>query len=226
MVVVASLTPTACAGGLAVPGSFTGGAAASGPDLTLTAPTCLQVGDIMLAQVVRDQSNQNLVSAWTSPAGWTRAAQVGDPGGNGTYSSVWWKVATATDLPGSTTYTWSTSHGNLGSAAMLVYRGYSQVTPVDATSGAWGVGTSLTAPSVTTTAANEVLVAFFAVKDKTVTLSLPGRHDHEYDYLPSNSPDYNIGAADEQLGAAGATGSRLATASGKGWAAQLVALRH
>lgn len=217
---------SACPAPLMVANSFYGSASATSADLTITVPAAIQVNDVMLVQIARDHSDKNVGHMTPPPCGcWTLAVETGDPNTNGAYSSIWWKVATSTD-PG-TSYTWKAGGGSKGTAAIVAYRGVSTTAPIDGTpSGAWGNGTSLTAPSVTTTAANDVLVHFATELDPKTSITLPPGMTQEYNYLPASSPDVRIGAADQTVATAGPTGTRTTTASAAHlWDAQLVALR-
>ncbi len=210
---------------IVVPNSFYGGAAATNANLTITVPSAIQANDVMLVQIARDHSDNNVGKMTPPPCGcWTLAVETGDKNSNGAYSSIWWKVATSTD-PG-TSYSWVAGGGGKGTAAIIAYRGVNTTAPIDVVSGAWGNGTSLTAPSVTTTFANDVLVHFATEWDSKTSITLPSGMTQEYNYLPASSPDIRIGAADQTLANPGATGTRTTTASAShNWDAQLVALR-
>jgi hypothetical protein len=113
--------------------------------------------------------------------------------------------------------------GKKGSGGILVYRGVDTVNPVDVSSGGVGQGTTLTAPSVTTTPGG-VLLALFGTKKNTslsTVAGMTGRYENQNTIggLPSSS------ANEQTLGAAGATGARSSTAGeSEKWVAQLVAL--
>ncbi len=177
-----------------------------GPSAAITVPASTQTGDLLIT--FTGTSNPNV----TAPAGWN-LLRADDHGAAGSYTKVYWRVATAGD-PG-TTYTW-TSSGSVygGGSVMLVYRGIDQTTPFDTHGGGIYSGTtSLTAPSITTTVGDTRLVALYfheAGGDTSTTITEPPGMTEVFE---GGSASRTMEVADEEFAATGATGSRTATAS-------------
>ena len=99
------------------------------------------------------------------------------------------------------------------SGTLLAYRGVASVSPVLVNNGVTATGTTLTAPSVTTPVGCGRLVAFYGVWN-TATLSTPTGMTQRATAI-NTEVDWNsrVLATDEILGAAGATGTRVSTAT-------------
>jgi hypothetical protein len=191
---------------------------ASTTSISLSRPTGTATGDVMLALLdVRGTSTV------TAPAGWTLIR-------TDTYTAslrlhAYWRVATASD-PAS--WTWTFSGSRLAAGAIHAYSGVNTANPIDASGGAPAPAASptATAPSITTTVPNTMLVAFFAnLADSTWTP--PAGFTERADLIGTSSSQFtSLLSADALRPAAGATGDVSANASkSSGNAAQLIALR-
>jgi hypothetical protein len=162
-------------------------------------------------------------SSVTAPAGWTLIR-------TDTYTTslrmhAYWRVATAADP---VSWTWTFSGSRLAAGAIHAYSGVDTTTPIDASGGAPAPSASATstAPSITTTVANTMLVAFYAnLADATWTP--PAGFTERADLIGTSPTQFtSMLSADALRPAAGATGPQTANASkSSGNAAQLIALR-
>ncbi len=129
--------------------------------LTLDAPSGVEAGDVMLAEVAVRGTPRI-----TRPAGWTA---IRSDKTSGQKQSIYYKVATATEP---TTYAWAFSRAKPAAGGILDYAGVDTSSPIDAVGGQVNTSsTSLTAPSIVTTANADMLGAFF---DVTRRIALPG----------------------------------------------------
>jgi len=71
--------------------------------VTITAPAGLATGDVLVAFVAQNSSNLPIVSA--VPAGWTSVLEQDNGASIGV--AVYSRVATSTDVAGTTTYKWT-----------------------------------------------------------------------------------------------------------------------
>ena len=146
-----------------------------GTSLTINAPSGLTTGDLLLAQVTaRDNLTTAGVTTITAPTGWTEVPTASFTG-NATifqfaYTCV---VGSAGCATSSTSWTWSwpctagscAGAGGVadGSGGIFQFSGVNTSTPIDvAGNSGKGTTTPATAPAVTTTQANDEIVAFFA----------------------------------------------------------------
>ena len=190
------------------PISFVGGngGANNNSPLTLNVPAGVQAGDLLIAQVGYERT---MATSVPTPAGWTRHVDRD----NGTiYGQViFYRWATASE-PASYTIPHASGAASI-SGTLLAYRGVASVSPVLANNGTVAAGTTLTAPSITTTAGCGRLVAFYGLWN-TATLSTPVGMTQRATAI-NTEVDWNsrVLAADESLGGAGATGTRVSTAT-------------
>lgn len=123
---------------------------------TVSKPTGLQVGDVMIAHVVMNDD-----TAATGPSGWTKYDDDVD-GTNHFRSQVWYVVATSTQT-GASNFTWTDPAGANSPmwGAISAYRGVdTSGVPIHAasqTSFTTDGATSVTGPSVTTTVTSTIL---------------------------------------------------------------------
>ncbi|MDP9331341.1 MAG: LamG domain-containing protein [Actinomycetota bacterium] len=192
--------------------------AANAGDTTLLipAPSAAQPGDVLLAEVaVRD------TPVITPPEGWvllrsdlTRAQT----------QSVYYRIATGAEP---TSYTWTFSEAVTAAGGILDYGGVDSSNPIDVYDGrANGKSTSLTAPSITTTRTGDAVIAFFDIT-RNNTVEPPASMTERFDGASNTVVPYiTVECADQIKAKAGATGTRIATASLAGVSiGQLVALR-
>ena len=198
--------------------SASAGSNATTATLTIAAPSSVVAGDVMVAGVdVR--GNPSI----TPPAGWSLVRM--DSIATQMRQALYVHVAGGSEP---SAYTWSFGKSQSAAGAILVYAGVDSASPIDAHSGAVNdVGsTAVLAPTLTTTGTDEMLIGFFGVVTaKTFT---PPAGMIERSDLTSTGGLYPISAstADQVQAIAGATGDRIATASGSAKnIGQLVALR-
>jgi hypothetical protein len=201
--------------------TFRGASSANNPTATtivIPKPAGVVAGDAMLAAVAF-RGNPTI----TPPAGWTLVRQ--DVNGNTHRQAVFVKVAGGSE-PASYTFTLSSAQSAAG--GIVAYSGVDQASPVDAHGGQINTSsTSATAPSITTTGPDRMVVAFYATPNLT-TFTSPGGMTERYDQQVPAANQYKVTAtADDQLVAGtGGTGTRVATvANSAASVGQLVALR-
>jgi hypothetical protein len=185
--------------------------------LVIPAPSGIESGDVLLAEVaVRDEPTI------TTPTGWVFLRS--DVSTAPQTQSVYYLVATDTEP---TSYTWTFTNARAAAGGILDYSGVNSFDPIDAHAGqANGKSTSLTAPSITTTVTGDVVIAFFDVT-RNNQVEPPAPMTERFD-VASNavSPYLTAECADQIKAKVGATGRRTSTASLAGVnIGQLVALR-
>ena len=168
-------------------------------------------GDLMLLLVDASYSDADV----TPPAGWTAAATVDNESLFETELRLYWKIAASE--PSSYTVQISGQGGgnNIGSAIIWSYTGVHATTPVDvsATTRQTSSSTSATAPSVTTTQADTMLICIAGVNNTTaVSFTAPGGMTERFDGRHASAGQV-IGIFEEAIASAGATGTRVATCS-------------
>ena len=183
-----------------------GGAVTS---LTITKPTGVVAGDVMLAQI--DVRGGSLVTFSTVPTGWALVT-------NGRINSttilaqaVYYKVAGGAE-PAS--YTWGFTNGRAG-GGIAAFRGVDNAAPINASSGqANASSTNIVAPSITTTVANTMLVGLFGTAQSD-TITPPALHSVGIPSTASGAGPNGatIESAYVTRAAVGATGSRTATST-------------
>jgi RHS repeat-associated protein len=207
---------------ISVVGRATGGDAGTAPQITITLPAGITANDQILVASTTSASN-----ATATPDGYTLAGTY--PGTNVSATTLFRRTASG----GETSLTLHYANELFPKAVVaVVYRGVNPVQPFDATAAGVGSGTTVTAPSLTTTLANERLVlfegAFSQINVVPVTWIPPTGMTDRAD--KSDLPQASAAIADQTLTTAGATGTRTATLSptvtvGTDLTAVLVALR-
>lgn len=124
-------------------------------NLPLNKPADVAVGDFMLASVAIHDGNAVVV---TPPTGWTQILRTD----NETNVSVvtYWKAVGASE-PSS--YLWTLSPQTRAQGGITRYSGVDPANPIDVVAGNGGLGTIATTSSVTTSVANEIVVAVYAL---------------------------------------------------------------
>src|SRR5439155_3854955 len=198
--------------------SATNGAGAAA--LTLAAPAGVAAGDLLLAQVTVRSST----TAITPPGGWALVRR--DNTSQSIAAALYVKVATGAEPGG---YTGAFDAAQKASGGVAAYSGVDPAAPVDAHGGQYNVlTTAATAPSVTTSSANDRLV-FFASVTANTAVAPPGGMAERWDLGAPNDATNGTTSemADQALTAAGASGDRVGTPAASGYSnvAQLAALR-
>ncbi len=171
---------------------------------TLTKPASTLVTDVLVAQL----TVKGAAITVAPPVGWMQTLSTPSPG-NSLTQYIYYKVATDTE-PAS--YTWSLSAARVVAAGLTTCRGVTNTAALVNASGAQTQGSvngSITAPSITTTVANTMLLAFFAgASNTTITANTPLANQYSQNNGGQNVAD---SAGHQALAAAGATGTRTAT---------------
>jgi hypothetical protein len=187
--------------------------------LTINKPSGVITGDFLLAQITFEKGSDAGTNTQITPAGWTLAVRTDNSTNIG--QAILYKFATASE-PAS--YTWTFNQSVKAAGGILRYTGVRPVDPINVSLGSTGDSGNLTAPSVTSTEANTLLVAFFGIK-KTTTLSEPAGMTSRY--FQQNLQDVTIRARDEVRSAAGATGTRTSVPGAQEkWVAHSIVLRQ
>jgi hypothetical protein len=185
--------------------------------LVLPRPAEVVAGDVMVA-TLDGRGNPSFVA----PGGWTLIRL--DAHGYVVRKATYYKVATGSE-PASYTWTWSGVQAAAG--GILAFANVDAGSPIVAHSGATSSGssTSITAPSVSTIGGSMVVGLFDTAQNTTVG---PPAGLTEWFESTSNTGSYPVvsEAAGALQAAAGATGSRVATAGKPAQnIGQLIALR-
>src|SRR6266404_3872132 len=125
--------------------------------LTINKPT-VSTGDLMLATIAIHGGSAANIN--TVPTGWTQIART-DNDASITLVS-YWKVAGGSE-PSS--YEWIVDGQTTAKGGITKYSGVDGTTPVDASAGNAGLGLTATTSAITTTAANDEVIAVFAVDE-------------------------------------------------------------
>ena len=184
-------------------GTASAGDAGTATSTTVTLPAGITVNDQILVAITT-QSDLTV----TTPSGYTVVGTY--PAGTASKTIVYRRTAAGSE----TSVTLSYSGLRQKSIVAAVYRGVDPTNPIDVSSSASAVNaTSVTAPSVTTTAVNDRLVLFGGANGNAlpVTWNAPAGMTDQVHY--SGLPLSAAALADQTLGAAGATGTRTATTS-------------
>jgi hypothetical protein len=197
-------------------GSTSSDNGAGATTLELSVPIGTQENDVMLAQVtIEGQSNVEV----TPPEGWTLEDSASRA--NDLVQKIYSKVATDAEL---VSQTWTFDESRRASGGIVVYDGVRTADPIDDIDASSQTGTTLTAPSVTTSEDGGRLVVFFGINNNA-TLTTPTGMTELYEHPNTTGTLPTSSANDEPRPTAGDTESRASTASAEGaWVAHSVAL--
>jgi type II secretory pathway pseudopilin PulG len=143
--------------------------------VAVIAPSGMTAGDLLLAGL----SYQGTCMA--TPSGWTLIrCDTNTSGGNNVTSSVFYKVATSSDVTaGSFSFATGGTSGTVG--GIIAYTGQDPSAPIDTSGAATGSSTTATTPTMSVTS-NSRLVSFFAARgNTTVTPIDPGNSATNWD---------------------------------------------
>jgi phosphodiesterase/alkaline phosphatase D-like protein len=178
--------------------------------LGLGVPAGTQPGDLLVASLGFGKSGSTSQPTLTPPAGWTLVSRT-NQGTEGTLA-VYRHVFAA----GETTYAWTTNVSVGGSVFLAAFGGVDTSNPIDVSAGQVTTkrGTAISTPSVTTSAANAMLVAgyfSYVSNGKSTSWAPPAGMteigDASNGGSRAGSLDYGAQAT------AGASGTKTATAS-------------
>jgi hypothetical protein len=186
--------------------------------LSVPRPSGVAAGDVMVAAIgVRS------APTITAPPGWALVRV--DTNGSTMRQAVYARTATASEP---STYSWSFSAGTASAGGLvLAYRGVDTSASVDASSGQPNASSgAITAPTLTTTVPDTLLIGFFGIANNPSITEPPGMIEQVEVVQNAGKDKLAMEAADEVLSATGSSGSRAATANQSGAnIGQLVALR-
>jgi hypothetical protein len=120
-------------------------------------------------------------------------------------------------------YPWTLAPCLVGVRVAFKHVGVSTSTPIDVSGGQIGISNSPTIPSLTTTANSDWLIGVWAVWNGNLTINLPAGMTSRINFT-GGSPHRQ---ADQALGAAGATGTRVSTTNktAGSWIAQGITIK-
>jgi len=195
------------------------GSASATTTLTITKPASVVSGNFLIAGITFNGGSNTTV---TPPSGWTSIRKTTN--GTDVGMETFRKVAGGSE-PASYSWGISSSSTERASGGIIHYSGVDTGNPVDVSSGNTGNSSSIVASAVTTTLANDVVVAFFGIDDDA-SFGQPSGTTERYDasHTDTSGP---AGAADDFTQASiGSTGNKTSAATQSNrWVAQQVALR-
>jgi hypothetical protein len=187
--------------------------------IVMTVPSGVAVGDLLLSSV-----NAAGTSVITAPVGWTQL--VAGTGGS-YYGTFHYRVATAADVGGAS-YTWTLGSTRKATGSIASYVGV-DTTAIGTAAANAGTSTTATFNSVTTTAANSMVVLGGSAFNGTqaVGITPPGTATTRNNFATSSGgSQIRSYAGDFVQAATGATGTRTATISpSSAWGTAVVALK-
>jgi len=137
--------------------------ASDGRSLTINKPTGTVQGDLLLAAISVD-GTPNV----SPPTGWTTIREGNS--GSQVRLEVYYKVAGASE-PSSYTFRWSRYNLRQAAGAILRYSGVDTTNPINASGIGSGTTISPTAPSVTTTVTDTMVVRIYGADDDDLSAS-------------------------------------------------------
>jgi hypothetical protein len=168
----ATVTTPAPAPGIALRSATIGTNGAGSTSLVLTTPAGTQLGDVLIAHVVVNSASTVI----TAPSGWNLILTT--TSGSSVEEATFYKAASASEPP---SYTWTFGASQPATGAMTGFTNVNTASPIDAFSGKYNSSTATTTfTQITTTAANDMLLAFVGVSGNT-TVSPPPGFAEDYD---------------------------------------------
>jgi hypothetical protein len=185
--------------------SATSASQVASTSIAVPVPAGATTGRLMLASITIRGS-----ATIATPTGWTLIRS--DVNGSTMRVSTYRRFA-ATNEPASYVFTFSKST-TASTAGMAVYAGVDPTNPINAHAGQVNTRntTQVVAPALTTTIAGTLLTSIFG-SASLVTATPPSGMTERYDISSNGSSKVAEESADQQLGAAGSTGTRTATIS-------------
>src|SRR3989344_715183 len=193
--------------------------------LTLNKPASVVEGDLLLANITVEQGSGVAVAA---PLGWTEILRTGNA--NRVSIISYWKIAGASEP---SNYTWSFDLKTTAVGGITRYSCVDATNPIDSAAGSSGNGTVAIAPAITTSTANDKVVAIFSVDagrggDAGKYFATPADMTERYD-VSNTSSGPSTALDDATQAAVGNSGTKSSTiANGRtrhNWVAQQIALR-
>jgi hypothetical protein len=195
-----------------------------GSSLTVGRPTTVTSGDVLIASV---DARLSSAASITPPPGWSLIRRDSSAPGYGSLTqALYYKVAGSAEP---TNYAWLLAAPASAAGSVVDFKGLNRSSPVDSHGGAFTPASrSVIAPSITTTAPDDIVVGFFGLTGRRAVRPPTGMTE-EFDlHSKSWSSAVSVEGAAYIQGGAGPTGNKIATASGgssSGTIGQLIALR-
>jgi hypothetical protein len=171
----------------------------------ISSPAGTQVGDLLLAHVVCDATTSDTLIP--TPAGWTRALSIHNTN-NDFVSVVFYRFAVATSE--SFTFTFTETYNYI---ELMAFSGVKTAMPIDASNIVAVTDDTIqpTAPSITTTQPNTLLVTLYTLDVSTDTFVTPTGMTPIYDLFTG---ELSIGSYTLPVSTASATGTKIAQRTG------------
>src|SRR5438094_7250327 len=196
-----ALTRTGTGIGFRGAASASSGSSSSATSLAISRPAATVANDVMVASIT-SRTSSSPPPTITAPAGWTSIVSTNN--GSTLTTATFWKLAgTAAADPGPYAFTVSSSSVAGGISA---YFNVDTTNPINASSGA----VSSSAPSITTTVANTMLVACFG-RSGSSAIGAPSGMTERFHAETSGSNSAGSESADVPQATAGATGPKAST---------------
>jgi hypothetical protein len=189
--------------------------------VTVATPSGSQANDLLVIVIAFEKGSQvsqtNNVTGGTGT--WARILNTNDTTNYGMQSH--YKVLTAGE---NSTYSFDAGTSGKFLVRCILIRGADTTTPINISGGQSAAsGTAVTAPSVTTTAANCYVMAVYTLKVNSSFTPVAGTTER----FDSSGNDNTLMMADFEQAVAGATSARTATAAtSAAWAAQQIAINE
>ncbi len=180
--------------------STNSGSVSSGA-LTLNKPTATAAGDLLIMTASADLSAAESVT-YTIPSGWTQllANTRSDASGAGNNLQVWYKLANSSEP---STYSITPDHTNLIGGSIARVTGHDAANPIDVSGVTASPTGEASAPAVTTTVANDLVLRLVTWDQSKTINSIPTGHTQSH-YVDVSGHD-NWGGYKTQA-SAGSTG--------------------
>jgi hypothetical protein len=188
--------------------------------VTITKPSNLAVGDLMLANIVQNEDSNSQSLSNATATGWTLVAgeQFGSSGNNTWWGTIFYKVATAADVAATNfTFTGDTDaddiQGGIAAFSGVAVTGGVSGGPFDVVPGSINnISTDdLSAPSITTATAGAAVIMIGMIGDNrsidSWTATSPSSLTEIFDVPFNSTLDMGIGMAWALKATAGATGN-------------------
>lgn len=192
------------------------GTTAAGTSLTITKPSGVASGDVLVAFI--ECGRESVRGVQSGPAGWSNPEGYNDEVDVLLNLQVWVKVATGSE-PAS--YTWTNTGGGAWAGTIIAKTGVSNGGPIGATDSHFEdtLDTAFTNSGLTTTAPNSVVLYGYGVSEGASPTRVPmTAHASTTKRGEANSTTTGTGmgvmVASEARPSAGATGARNATSAG------------
>lgn len=198
--------------------TFSFARSASGTSINGSRPAGTASGDLLIAIMTTDGGGETL----TAPGGWT--VVTGNIGSNHT-SRSWYKIAGASE-PAS--YTFTVGSNEAMTIGILRLSGHDLASPINVFGISTGASTSPTAPSVTTTVNDALILRYYGADDDDYTgddTGYPPAHTGIYRRQSGGTRECHQGAAYTTQLSAGTTGTAAFSQNqGEQWSAVTIAI--